>query len=209
MATIPEHQPARKRGKGKRTLRLIDAAQSILEEIQPATVRGTLGPVLDKFGVTFRVMHGYASATAVNEIAETSVASDKPLIALYVGDWDPSGKHMSDVDLPRRLREYGADLAMRRIALERMHMVGLPSFDPESKSSDPRYRWFREHVGTDCYELDALPPPELRACVEGTILGLIDRKAWDHACMVEAVEVASMQDFDRSWQASISGRPVP
>jgi hypothetical protein len=39
MATIPEHQPARKPGKGKRTLRLIDAAQSILEEIQPATFR--------------------------------------------------------------------------------------------------------------------------------------------------------------------------
>jgi hypothetical protein len=35
---------------------------------EKGTVRGTLGPVLDEYGVTFRVMHGYASATVINEI---------------------------------------------------------------------------------------------------------------------------------------------
>lgn len=34
---------------------------------EKGTVRGTLAPVLDKYGVTFRVLHGYSSATTVNE----------------------------------------------------------------------------------------------------------------------------------------------
>jgi hypothetical protein len=101
---------------------------------EKGTVRGTLGPVLDAYGVTFRVMHGYASATVVNDIAEYSnSANDKPLIAFYVGDWDPSGKHMSDVDLPRRLKEYGARLELIRVALVGDDLADLPSFDPDSK----------------------------------------------------------------------------
>jgi hypothetical protein len=170
---------------------------------EKGTVRGTLGPVLDEYGVTFRVMHGYASATVINKIAEESRAIDKPFIAFYVGDWDPSGKHMSDVDLPRRLQEYGAAAVLVRIALEDGDLQGLPSFDVETKSQDPRYTWFRNNVGGDCYELDAMPPPELRSCVESHIRGLIDLDLWNHSIGIEKVEVASMQEFHKSWQASL------
>lgn len=171
---------------------------------EKGTVRGTLSPVLDEYGVTFRVMRGYASATVVNDIADLSNGSDKPLVALYVGDWDPSGKHMSDVDLPRRLEEYGADLTLRRIALDRADLRGLPNFDVETKRQDPRYRWFKKTIRTKCYELDAMPPPELRARVEACIRTYIDLGKWNHARMVETVEVQSMQDFYKSWRASIS-----
>jgi hypothetical protein len=170
---------------------------------EKGTIRGTLGPVLDEYGITFRVMHGYASATVVNDVAEMSTESDKPLIVLYVGDWDPSGKHMSDVDLPRRLKKYGAKLKLYRVALTRKDLKNLPSFEPETKRNDPRYRWFVEQVKTKCYELDALPPPRLRSCVESKIRSLIDLALWDHARFVEGVEVESMKDFHKSWRASI------
>jgi len=62
---------------------------------EKGTVRGTLAPILNKYGVTFRVMHGYSSATTVNDIAEGTRDLEDPLIALYVGDYDPSGMHMS------------------------------------------------------------------------------------------------------------------
>jgi hypothetical protein len=172
---------------------------------EKGTVRGTLGPVLDEYGVTFRVMHGYASATVVNDIADLSNGSDKPLVALYVGDWDPSGKHMSDVDLPRRLIEYGADLTLRRIALCREDLRGLPNFDVETKRQDPRYRWFKRVIRTKCYELDAMSPPELRARVAFSIRAHIDKAKWDSARATEAVEIESMRAFHESWQASISG----
>jgi hypothetical protein len=71
---------------------------------EKGTIRGTLAPVLHKYGVTFRVMHGYGSATAIYQAAQESLERDaRPLLVYYVGDWDPSGLHMSEVDLPRRL----------------------------------------------------------------------------------------------------------
>jgi hypothetical protein len=172
---------------------------------EKGTVRGTVGPVLDEYGVTFRVMHGYASATVINDIAAISNDPSKPLIALYVGDWDPSGKHMSDVDLTRRLQKYGADLGLHRVALRGDDLAGLPSFDPETKRKDPRYQWFQRHVGTACYELDAMSPPRLRARVENEIRARIDLAKWEHARMVERAEVQSMKEFHKSWQASTCG----
>jgi hypothetical protein len=37
---------------------------------EKGTVRGLLRPVLDEFGVGFRVVHGFASATVVHDVAE-------------------------------------------------------------------------------------------------------------------------------------------
>lgn len=170
---------------------------------EKGTIRGTLHPVLNEYGVTFRVMHGYASATVVNTIADLSNQTDKPLYALYVGDWDPSGKHMSDVDLPGRLDRYGGDVRIERVALLQDDLASLPSFDVDTKSRDPRYAWFRKNVGTPCYELDAMPPPQLRDRVETEIRSFIDLEKWEHAKSVESVEVESMQDFHKSWQARI------
>jgi hypothetical protein len=163
-----------------------------------------LAPVLDEYGVTFRVMRGYASATVVNDIARLSRSTAKPFVALYVGDWDPSGKHMSDADLPDRLDEYGGKVSVKRIALVKADLAHLPSFDVDSKRKDPRYQWFRRYVRTACYELDAMSPPDLRRRVEQHIRSYIDQPKWDHARMIEAAEVESMQDFHKTWQALIS-----
>jgi len=170
---------------------------------EKGTVRGTLRPVLDEYGVTFRVMHGYTSATVINDIAE-STSEDAPLIALYVGDWDPSGKHMSDADLPRRLMQYGANVELVRIALLKHDLSALPNFALETKRQDPRYRWFKDTVGTQCCELDALPPPQLRKRVEKQIRASLNLGLWAHARKVEKAQVDSLQLFHRSWQASIS-----
>jgi hypothetical protein len=181
---------------------------------EKGTVRGTLGPVLAEYGVTFRVMHGYTSATSVNDVAEYSNDDDKPLIALYCGDWDPSGKHMSDMDLPERLDRYGAEVQLIRIALTdadltrprlpRTDPQHLPGFSAETKRKDPRYKWFTKHFGKQCCELDALPAPELRARVEKKIRRYIDMPRWDHAKMIERAEVESMEDFYDAWLATSS-----
>ena len=84
---------------------------------EKGTIRGTLAEMLREYGVTFRVMHGYVSATAIKNIADESNRSSKPLIALYVGDWDPSGLHMSQIDIPARLARYGGEAHIIRIDL--------------------------------------------------------------------------------------------
>jgi len=51
-------------------------------------------------------MHGFGSATQVYDIANDYDDQERDLIALYVGDWDPSGLCMSEKDLPERLARY-------------------------------------------------------------------------------------------------------
>jgi len=85
---------------------------------EKGTLRGTLAPVLSKFGVTFRVMHGYGSATSIHAAAEEAAENDKPLTVLYAGDWDPSGLHISEVDLPARIERYGGVITIKRVALD-------------------------------------------------------------------------------------------
>ncbi|MCC6432845.1 MAG: hypothetical protein IT354_18190 [Gemmatimonadaceae bacterium] len=178
---------------------------------EKGTVRGALAPVLNEYGVAFRVMHGYGSATAVRNIAETSFQSSKPFFALYVGDWDPSGLHMSEVDLPTRIEEYSGDVAIYRVALNAIDTeAGLPSFDAETKSGDPRHRWFTTNYGPTCWELDALSPVILRQRVEHAIVRLLDRDQWDNDVAVEKVEQESMRDVLGTWsnlrQAAICSR---
>lgn len=170
---------------------------------EKGTVRGTVAPVLHEFGVTFRVMHGFASATALNAIAEVSNESEKPLIALYVGDYDPSGLYMSAVDLPERLTRYGSTVTLSRIALLDFDTVNLPSFDVETKAKDGRYDWYRKRYGRQCWELDAMPPPLLRQRVEAEIRSNIIMDRWEHAVAVERAETESMADFLATWQSKL------
>jgi hypothetical protein len=178
---------------------------------EKGTVRGTLQPVLDEFEVPFRVMHGYASATAVNQIVDDASTDT---LALYVGDWDPSGLHMSEVDLPGRLEEYGGfdpdgstGLEIRRVALIAGDLANLPSFEASTKRRDPRYHWFVTHHGSTCWELDALSPSVLRERVQTAIVAELDRPAWDRYVVAEIAERDSIVRAVRRWGA-LSKVPV-
>ena len=128
---------------------------------EKGTVRGVLQPVLDNYGVGFRVMHGFGSATSVYDIAQDH--DGRLLIALYVGDYDPSGMFMSEHDLPDRLEKYGGHhVALKRVALRQADLDDLTTFPASDKKKDPRYKWFVENYGDRCWELDAMDPNDLR-----------------------------------------------
>lgn len=168
---------------------------------EKGTVRGTLAPVLHEYGVPFRVMHGYGSATAVHDVAVQSAGSEKPTVALYVGDWDPSGLHMSEVDLPTRIPQYGGDVLIARIALTRRQIeVGdLPFFEAETKKGDSRFEWFVKRYGRRCWELDALNPTTLRDAVEAAIWSRLDLPIWRRAAQAEEAERESLLSILNAW----------
>jgi hypothetical protein len=172
---------------------------------EKGTIRGTLAPVLDDYGVTFRVMHGYGSATTIHQIAVETQRAGKRLTALYVGDWDPSGLSMSAQDLPQRLTRYGANVDLLRVALVEEDTHTLPSFQADTKLKDPRYRWFIARYGVRCWELDALSPAVLRDRIEQAIRERIDFDAWDRAGVTEAAETDSLASILTTWPTSISG----
>jgi hypothetical protein len=125
---------------------------------EKGTTRGLLKPVLDRYAVGFRVMHGFTSATEVYDIARDNDRRD--LIVLYVGDFDPSGH----------------------------------------KRKDPRYSWFVDRYGTSCWEIDAMDPRDLRACVEEHIRQLIEPTAWARCETVNAAELESLQTILSNWK---------
>ena len=164
---------------------------------EKGTVRGTLAPVLDEFAITFRVMHGFGGASAVYNIAQETNNADRPFLAFYVGDYDPSGMFMSERDLPERLERYGGDATIERLALTEDDILDpkLPGFPAEDKRRDPRYTWFTETYGDRCWELDALSPPILRERVRNAIAAEIDTVAWERCRKVEAEERKSLREF--------------
>jgi hypothetical protein len=179
--------------------------QSVRVEVwsEKGTIRGVLAPVLDRYGVGFRVMHGFGSATAIYDVAQGDDGRD--LIVLYVGDYDPSGLCMSEHDLPDRVAEYGGEhVDLRRVALLPQHLSGLPSFPASGKRKDPRYRWFLENYGNECWELDALDPNVLRALIDEAIEAEIEPIAWERCTTTERAERESIEKVLSKWKGASS-----
>ena len=170
--------------------------------VEKGTIRSTLAPVLDEFGVTCRVMRGYGSATAINDLAQEIQADARPLVLLCLGDHDPSGRHMSDADLPARLHRYGGAARIVRLAITATDVIdaqriGLATFSADTKTADARHNWFVERFGQRCIELDAMSPPMLRERVHKAVSELIEPEAWAHSLKIQAAEIESMQAFHR------------
>jgi hypothetical protein len=171
---------------------------------EKGTVRGVLQPVLDEYAVGFLPVHGFGSATVAHNVAEDNDGRD--LVILYVGDFDPSGLYMSEVDLPNRFSKYDGDhIELRRIALTAEHLEGLPSFPASDKRRDPRYHWFIDTFGDQCWELDAMDPNDLRDCVEDAIVELIEPEAWARCEAVNKAEQESLKTIIANWSAADTG----
>jgi hypothetical protein len=182
---------------------------------EKATVAGILRPVLDEYGVTFFPVHGFNSATKMHDLAEQigqGAAGEnhrQHFILLYVGDHDPSGMYMSEVDLPERLKRYGANdfeewigksFDLRRIALIDDDIDDLPAF--EAKSQDPRYGWYVETYGEDAWELDAMDPNELRGRVEQEIRRYVNRSDWKRHKQIEKAQRETTRRIARAMSAA-------
>jgi hypothetical protein len=168
---------------------------------EKGTVRGVLQPVLEEHGVGFRVLHGFGSATIVNDASQDD--DGRPLTILYIGDFDPSGLWMSERDIPERLERYGGGhITVKRIALRRADCTALgshPAFNLDEKLKDPRAPWFRENYGELCWELDAMDPNDLRSRVEEEINNHIEPVAWERCRVVDVAERESMRSFFETW----------
>ncbi len=167
---------------------------------EKGTVRGILMPILEEYGVEFSVMHGFGSATTIHDAAVLTATHESKYKSqiIYVGDYDPSGLYMSEIDAPRRIDKYGGQAQMDRIAImpNDGERLGLPSFPVYDKKKDPRYKWWTcEGKGKHCWEIDAMDPRMLRDRVEKTIRSHLDLEAWERCKTTEKVERESMTAF--------------
>jgi hypothetical protein len=190
-------------------------AQPVLVKVwsEKSTVAGILAPVLREYEVEFLAVHGNNSTSRIHEAAEAQRRDRRPWAVLYVGDWDPAGCYMSDEDAPKRLRKYGANITISRVALLNTDVRLLPqhTFDVDDKRKaavakhgadkvgkrgiDNNKPWFLERYGRACMELDAMNSNALRTRMQTAIRGYIDPAAWEHMRLIEKAEIDSINEI--------------
>ena len=107
---------------------------------------------------------------------------------------------MSEEDLPKRMEEYGGDhVIIKRIALVKDDLDGLPSFSASDKRKDPRHKWFVRNYGKQCWELDAMDPNDLRDRVEEAIRDEIEWDAWERSAKCREAEQETLQSVLDAW----------
>jgi len=150
-------------------------------------VVGSIEEVTDRYAVPLRVTRGFSSTTVMHEMAESFQGIEKPVYVYYIGDHDPSGRAI-DRDVAARLQSYGAEFTMTRLAIhpEDIRKFNLPAL--RIKPTDSRADAFEKEHGTQCVELDALPPAELRRRIEEAIVKKLDPYLWERARRAEQAE---------------------
>ncbi len=130
---------------------------------------------------------GFSSLSFIHEAAQQHNASDdtRPLVVLYVGDYDPAGV-LIDQSLEREMREHlrnGIELDFRRIAIneEQVEVYDLPT--KPRKEGDKR----SQHV-TYTVEAEAMPARDLRGILRVEVEALLPEDALRIAQVAEASE---------------------
>ena len=169
---------------------------------EKGTVRGLLDPVIRRYQIPFRVMHGYSERYQRERRGGSDqrnrLCGREEFRRAVLRRLGPQRLRHERVGFPNRLERYsdGTEFELRRVALIESDLAGLPSFKLESKKEDPRFNWYRRNYNPEvCWELDAMKPNDLRERVEDEILGYIDQEKWQRADMVERAERESVREF--------------
>jgi hypothetical protein len=156
--------------------------------VEKDAIAGTLAPVTREFDVALSPIRGYVSLSFAHEIAETWNQIEKPIHAYYLGDFDASGFDL-ERDLKEKLRRYCQRPFMwLRLGVNADDFDDFDLIPLEAKKSDRRYAAFVREHGTECAELDAIPPNELRSRVKAAIKSHIPRNEWERLKKTEQVE---------------------
>ena len=163
------------------------------------TVLGSIQELTDAFGITVRVGRGFTSETRVWEIANIISKTGKQNVVLFLGDHDPSGHDIERDWQSRLLRNGSGPFQLRRLAINQVDIQKFQLPPQRVKASDTRSRGFVKKFGSQCVELDALPPAELRDRIRHAIESLQDKLAWDRAVEVEQVELDCIVETVSKW----------
>lgn len=150
----------------------------------------------DDLGVPHVALGGWASQTLADEVRRDIENQGRPAVLLYAGDFDPSGEFMPE-DFERRVRAFDR---VERIALtlDQIEEYDLP-FNPDPEvaekiKNDTRIKKFRERYGFETdddvpqYEVDALPPEDLRGLYQDALDAFWDPDAYTAALAREEDE---------------------
>lgn len=127
--------------------------------------------ITDKFDVHLLAGGGYRSSSALYEAAERFKSVGKPVVILYLGDFDPSGLDIERDIKTRTKKVFGLEVDVQRVLLTRQDITDYELLPMPVKSGDTRTSaYVEEHGFGEVYELDALPPDVIAEKLEEAIV---------------------------------------
>jgi hypothetical protein len=162
--------------------------------IEKSTQADIIDPIARQLGVNVVAGTGQTSETRSRELVERALAAGKPVIVLYVSDFDPSGDNMP-VAAARKIEfwirtEYpDLDVQVRPVALTKQQCIDYDLPRTPLKDSEPRKQGWEQRHGEGATELDALEalhPGELRRILVEEIERYYDDTLQDRIDEVEA-----------------------
>ena len=171
------------------------ASQSHYTEVwvEKDAIAGVIADVTSEWGVPLFVCRGFASLSSMYSASLTFKEAQervKEVTIFHLGDYDPSGHAAADA-IERAFRErFDCSINFQRIAIlpEQIEDFNLPT--RPTKQSDSRARRWR---GSECVELDSMPPSGLRSLVENAITSLIDWYEWEQLKQIERAERETLE----------------
>ena len=166
---------------GYRTDRWASQPHRVEVWIEKDALVGVIAGVCERLDVPYFSCRGYTSQSELWGAAQRLIRHAKrgqdPII-IHLGDHDPSGIDMTR-DIGDRLALFGAEVTVRRIAL---NMDQVRHYQPPpnpAKLTDARASGYIARHGDQSWELDALDPATLDALIELTIRDYRDQGLWE------------------------------
>ena len=159
------------------------------------SIAGVLDDVTMPAGVGLFPCRGQSSKTLVHAAAQSYIPLNKPVVVLYVGDWDPSGLAIP-FSVEDRMARYsdGVELDLRRLAVTPDDVASDRFITHSVNTRDPNYPRFADRcrrmdlAPQTAVEVEALPPDELRQRVTDAIDELTDTQEWLATLVAEQSE---------------------
>lgn len=131
-----------------------------------------VGKACKRLDVPFFACRGYVSQSEM-WAASRRFADDKYNYIIHLGDHDPSGVDMTR-DIQDRMGVFGADVEVRRIALNFDQVEQYSPPPNPAKITDSRANSYIARYGAESWELDALNPSILKRLIEDEVNALTD-----------------------------------
>ena len=147
---------------------------------------------------------GYSSFSYVRDAVrrfQKNRGEAEHVVILHLTDHDPSGLDMTR-DLRARFNAYSAgflfDVEVKRVALTFDQVQQYDLIPNPTKITDPRAGGYMARYGDECWELDAIEPPELvrliREAAEGEVT---DWDAWNE---LKAQDEDEREDLQKTFE---------
>jgi hypothetical protein len=153
--------------------------------VEKDAIAGIIADVTREFGVPLFVCRGFASLSSLYNASLTFKEvqqNGKAVMIYHLGDYDPSGHAAADAIEKTFEDDFDVAVNFERIAITREQIDELNLPTRPTKQSDSRARNWR---GSECVELDSMPPAELRHLVEDAITSMIDQHQWKQIKKIE------------------------